>query len=131
MADDLPKQLPQQSADEWADRVAGYIERALLIAVGATVTIVAGFLSQVWASASVAFRTELATNLKALGTLFVAAFMLPTLRFFVELYRHDDAKRARKAFILWCLFAVLLFGYYTRVIDQLGDIVLRYAKLTS
>lgn len=123
--------VPKQNRDEWAETVSGYIERSLLIVVGASVTVVAGFLSQVWSSASVAFRTDLATNLKALGTLFVATFVLPTLRFFVELHRDDDPKKSRQTFIVWVTAATLMFSFYTHLIDQLGDIVLKYAKIAG
>jgi hypothetical protein len=124
-------EVVKKHGDQWAEAVAGYIERSLLIVLGASVTVVAGFLSQVWSSASVAFRSELATNLKAMGTLFVTAFTLPTMRFAVELYRYENPKKSRSAFFFWVIFAVVIFSFYTRLIDQLGDIVLKYAKVTG
>lgn len=57
-----------------------YFERAIQIVSGLLITIIAGFLSQVWSSASIEYRSELANTLVGNGSFFFGMFSLMIIR---------------------------------------------------
>jgi hypothetical protein len=110
-------------------RLTAYLERSLLITLGGTVTVLAGFLSQVWGGAGIPFRTELAQMLVVMGTLFTVSFALPGLRTYAEWPENIRSGRGRFALMAWLAGISAGFLIYLNALSELGQIILRYAKM--
>lgn len=130
-----PTDGPQQAVDA-AERVyfrdaCAYTERALLIIVGATVTVLAWFLSQVWSSAGVPFRTELAQHLVSFGWLFMACFMLPPMRLIALRPALDHLWWPVAVFLAWAVGALAVACNYIWILKHLGYAIVRYAAIPT
>lgn len=95
-----------KQAEAWAERQAVQIERAIQIIVSASTTVLAGFLSRVWGSASILLRKELANDLHAMGVLFTTTFSLTAMRMGVEIYKDKPQPNLNKP-----LFSLRLSAY--------------------
>lgn len=138
----LPKDKPVDSqaafreAVDAAERVhfretCAFVERAILITVGATVTVLAGFLSQVWGSAGVPFRTELAQHLNSFGLLFLACFCLPFLRLFSLRPALAELRWPVTIFLAWAVGALAAACNYVWLLKHLGATILRHAVIVT
>lgn len=108
-----------------------YAERVILITVGATVTVLAGFLSQVWGSAGVPFRTDLAQHLNSFGLLFIACFCLPFLRLFSLRPALRELWWPVTVFLAWAVGALAAACNYIWLLKHLGATILRYAATVT
>jgi len=112
----------------WAHTTARYLERSVLILVGLSLTVVAGFLSQVWGTAEPAFRYELARQLYSLGALLIFAVIMIPVRITLELCCIDKPARAYLLIPFWSIIPILVYGAYGYVFLQIGIAVVKYAK---
>lgn len=104
-----------------------FSERALLIILGGTVTVLAGFLSQVWGSADIAFRTELARYLRNFGWLFTTSFALPPLRLFSLRPMLSASWLSVPIFFAWAVATLVITIVYISTLGHLGETIMHFA----
>ncbi|CAM3269546.1 hypothetical protein JHFBIEKO_4811 [Methylobacterium mesophilicum] len=112
------------------DAVA-YSERALLIIIGATVTVLAGFLSQVWGSAGLPFRIELAKSLTSFGWLLTCCFALPPLRLISLRPVLATSWVSIPFFLVWAVSVLAAAIYYMTLLKHLGETILQFAAVAA
>lgn len=120
-----------EKAEDGLYRFIEFGGRAALVAVGLMITILAGFLSQVWGSGGVAFRTELAGLLRQSGSLFVITLPVPMIGFMVQALGNHWPRLSMLTMLVWAGLLVVVIFWFGSIVSSAAETILHFAKLPT
>lgn len=119
---------------QYIDEQCAYLERAAQVIIGVTISVTAGFLSQVWSSADTAFRLSLATKLEWLAPIFATSILATSVRYIardvVPNTRYNSIQ-VRTFRLIWITILGVAFAGNTIISGSIAKTIVKYAAMSE